>query len=630
MKIFRFISNNILFVITLFLLAFIPLYPKLPLVDVQNTWAYVRLEDFIVLITIFVWVVLLLRNKITLKTPLTLPIMLFWIIGGISTLHGVLILFPTLSNVFSNVALLSNLRRIEYMFLFFVAFSGMKDKKFLQYIPIVLSIVLFLVALYGFGQKFLGFPAFLTGNEEFAKGIPLRISALGRVPSTFAGHYDLAAYLVLVIPILVSMVFGLRNIFLKVFFLISVSLGLALMFMTVSRISFFVLLLSLSMLLIIQKKKLAIISLFCLIFIFLIVSPSLLSRFGSTVSEVDVLVNTKTGKTIGHVKEVPADYFKDKAVLMQPISEEEKKNTSSSAIFPFKDIPPRAQLIVEASSPNGESLPQGTSYINLSLSPVVKTTHLYFFERANNEDSAKSGEIRPFFGDFVIKNAKAYDISFTTRFQGEWPNTLLAFQRNIFLGSGYGSVSLAVDNDYLRILGESGLIGFFSFILIFLVSFIYIRKILPEVDSKPTKSFILGFIAGSFGLALNAIFIDVFEASKVAFSYWLLMGIALGGLGLYKDIDIDFKGEIKKILISPYAVIAYFTIAVFVLFSGIISNYFAGDDFTWLRWASDCNNCRPIEVITQYFTQSNGFFYRPGTKLYFYIMQNLFWLNQVM
>src|SRR3989344_4402596 len=130
MKIFRFISNNILFVITLFLLFFVPLYPKLPLVDVTNTWAYIRLEDILVLVAITTWLILLIRNKITLRTPLTIPIMIFWVIGGISTFHGVLVLFPTMSNVFSNVALLSYLRRIEYMFLFFVAFSGMKDKNF--------------------------------------------------------------------------------------------------------------------------------------------------------------------------------------------------------------------------------------------------------------------------------------------------------------------------------------------------------------------------------------------------------------------------------------------------------------------------------------------------------------------
>ncbi|MBI2031215.1 MAG: O-antigen ligase family protein [Candidatus Levybacteria bacterium] len=628
MKFFTFIKDNILYLITLALFAFIPLYPKLPLIDVRNTWAYVRLEDFVVLSTIIVWFILLLKNKISFKTPLTLPIILFWIIGGISTLHGVLILFPTLSNVFSNVAILSFIRRIEYMFLFFVAFSGMRDKKLLQYIPILLGIIVILASLYGFGQKFLGFPAFLTGNEEFAKGIPLRISTLGRVPSTFAGHYDLAAYLVLVVPIIVSAIFGFKKILLRIFFLISASLGFILMFMTVSRISFAVLLIALLIVIIIQKKKLAVISLILLISVFVILAPSLLSRFASTVGKVDVLVDTKTGQAIGHIKEVPASYFKNRIVFIQPISEVDKKNTTSSAVFPFEKIPPQSQLIVESNKPNGESLPQGSSYINLSLSPVIKTSHLYFFEKASDKEPEGQGEIRAVFGDFVIKNAKAYDISFTTRFQGEWPNTLAAFKRNIFLGSGYGSVSLAVDNDYLRILGESGLIGFLSFLIIFLISAIYIKKILPDIDSGPVKSFIIGFIAGSVGLFLNAIFIDVFEASKIAFSYWLIMGIVIGGLALYKKKEIDTVSEIKKILISPYAFIIYLITAGFILFAGAISYYFVGDDFTWLRWATDCINCNPLAIVSEYFTKANGFFYRPGTKLYFYLMQNLFWLNQ--
>ena len=97
MKIFRLISNNILFLISLFLLAFIPLYPKLPLLDVVNTWVYVRAEDFIVAFVIFLWIILFLFKKVRLKTPLTLPIMIFWVIGGISLLHAVLIIFPKVS-----------------------------------------------------------------------------------------------------------------------------------------------------------------------------------------------------------------------------------------------------------------------------------------------------------------------------------------------------------------------------------------------------------------------------------------------------------------------------------------------------------------------------------------------------
>ena len=89
MKFLKWGYDHILFLITVFLLAFIPLYPKRPLLDVQHTWVYVRVEDFIVAAVLGVWVFLFLRGRVSIKTPLTLPLLLFWIIGGIATLHGV-------------------------------------------------------------------------------------------------------------------------------------------------------------------------------------------------------------------------------------------------------------------------------------------------------------------------------------------------------------------------------------------------------------------------------------------------------------------------------------------------------------------------------------------------------------
>src|SRR3989344_9149935 len=117
-KIKDFAFRNILFIETLFLLAFIPLFPKLPIFDVRNTWVYIRAEDFVVLGVLLSWLGLLFRKKISLKTPLTIPILIFWIIGTISTIHGVLLIFPTIANVFPNVAFLSLVRHIEYMSLF--------------------------------------------------------------------------------------------------------------------------------------------------------------------------------------------------------------------------------------------------------------------------------------------------------------------------------------------------------------------------------------------------------------------------------------------------------------------------------------------------------------------------------
>jgi len=67
-------------------------------------------------------------------------------------------------------------------------------------------------------------------------------------------------------------------------------------------------------------------------------------------------------------------------------------------------------------------------------------------------------------------------------------------------------------------------------------------------------------------LGINAFLIDVFEASKIAFTYWILMGIVISTLHLYKSENIDLFGEFKKIIFSPIAVILYILVIVAVFF----------------------------------------------------------------
>lgn len=647
-KIPLWIWDNILFLQTLFLLIFIPLYPKLPLVDIKNTWVYIRAEDFIILVVIATWIVLLLKRKISLKTPLTLSIIIFWIIGAIATIYGVVLIFPTLSNVFPNVAFLAFLRHIEYISLFFIGYSGMKEKKHIPVVVFMIILTLFLVALYGFGQKYFGFPAFLTMNEEFAKGIPIQLSSLSRVPSTFAGHYDLAAYLVFVIPILVSLFFGLKNLIIKAVLLLTACLGVALLFMTVSRVSVFVLVIALFVVFFFQKKKLALLFfplLALLAFLLISFKPTLLARFGNTVKEIDVLVDAKTGSAIGQVSFVSSNYLKDKVIVQEKVSsvdeisvktDNEQSEITSYSGLSYK-LPAQIPLVVAANLSTGESLPQGTGYINLVLSPVTKKITSFFYELPPSA-ATTSSEVRFVLGDFIIKKAAAYDLSFTTRFQGEWPHAIEAFKKNILLGSGYGSVSLAVDNNYLRMLGETGILGTVSFFAIFLVVGIYIKKTLPHVDSRMVRSLLLGVSAGIVGLALNATLIDVFEASKIAYMLWLLVGIIVGILSLYqKKEQIHIYKELIKVATSSYAVILYVFVIVTVVFSPIINNFFVGDDFTWFRWAAECKpsvlnpeSCGSITSrVFQYFADSSGFFFRPGTKIYFLAMYSVFWLNQV-
>lgn len=636
------ILNKSLGFLSLFLLFFIPLYPKLPLVDIKNTWVYVRVEDFLVLLVLFIWFYLLVRKKATLKSPLTVPIFVFWLIGAVATIHGVIIIFPTIASVFPNVALLSFLRHIEYLSLFFVAFTSVKNKKFLTYSIITLVVTLILVIAYGFGQKYMSFPAFLTMNEEYAKGIPITVSPLNRISSTFAGHYDLAAYLVLTLPIVASLIFGVKNLFLKAGLLVTTVLGTVLMLMTVSRVSFFALGVAIFVIVFFNKKKflLFLVPIVCIAGVVLLFkASSLLDRFNSTVKEVNVLVDTKSGADIGQIEFKDRSFFDGKTILNE---ESELISTPSGKLQPFYDPSLPLQLrryrigsevgVVQAKvTSTGETLPQGSSYINLSLSPVTKRVGYFFYEYPPTESTSEA-QIRLVPGDFLVKRAAAYDLSFTTRFQGEWPHALEAFGRNLFFGSGYGSVSLAVDNNYFRMLGETGVLGTVAFAVIFIVLGLYAKAVLPSIDSPMTKSFTYGLAGGIAGLFINAALIDVFEASKVAFVLWILIGIGVGTLALYQAKSFNLYKHLILALTSPIAIIIYIFILTGTIFSTILSGYFAADDFTWLRWAAECKGlyCNSnLDRIMHYFLNSDGFFYRPGTKAYFLLMYQVFWLNQV-
>lgn len=604
MKFLKILANNFFLFASIFFLAFIPLYPKLPIIGLSHTWVYIRLEDFFITITLFAWIVQLIRKKVSFKTPLTIPIIIFWVIGLISTAYAVFFIFPYIANVFPSVALFFYLRHIEYLSLFFIGFSAIKNNNNIVKITAGLVVTVLTVVFYGIGQRLWGFPAFLTMNEEFAKGIPLRLSQAARIPSTFAGHYDLAAYLVMIIPLIGSMIFGFKNIYVKLILLLTGISGLVLLLMTASRVSFTVYLLGVIFMLILQKKKIFILPVIIGSILILNSFQGMTQRFGSTISQVDVVVDARTGKTIGIAKE------------------QAKK-----------------QVVIEEQQSTGESLPQGSGYINIPSETSQKTITQVVYKRSKLEAGKQTTQVTNIEGEFAIKRMLAYDLSFTTRFQGEWPRALAAFKRNILLGSGYSSISSATDNNYLRILGETGALGFSSFILIFLVIWIFIKNVLPDVDSQLSKSFIFGLIAGIFSLALNGILIDVFEASKVAFVLWLLIGIMIGLLNLYKKKEINYIEELKKALTSVPAVIIYLLIISFSALSMMVGNFFTADDFTWLRWAADCKKiiltsgltkCEPLKnTFMGYFTNSDGFFYRPGTKVYFYIMYTLFWLNQL-
>jgi len=121
------------------------------------------------------------------------------------------------------------------------------------------------------------------------------------------------------------------------------------------------------------------------------------------------------------------------------------------------------------------------------------------------------------------------DRSTSIRLNVEWPRAIRAFLKNPLIGTGYSSISLATDNDYLRMLGEIGIMGFLAFWLVVVrVGRVLARfgNVIKKLDGVE-QGFLAGVIGATVGVFLTAIFIDIFEASKFAILYWLFLGLSV-------------------------------------------------------------------------------------------------------
>jgi len=621
-KLLKWLDKYLLQIGVMFLFAFIPLYPKLPLIDIWQTWIYIRWEDFFVATVILIWLIQLYRKKVICRSPLVWPILVYWLIGGISLFNAIFIA-PRPPHFFPHLAVLHYFRRIEYMMLFFIVAGSIKSLAVVKRYLWVIFMSIILVCLYGFGQRFWGLPAFLTMNEEFSKGIPLHLPSTARITSTFAGHYDLAAYLVLTIAFGVSLIFAIRHWGAKIaLFLITIA-SFFLLLLTASRISFFAYLLAISLVLFFQKKKWLIIPVILLSFYLMKqMGGGTAVRLGKTFRVERVVFDVKTGRPIATLKEFIA------APTPTPRPEDDQPLTETH--------PPSAGT-------GGEDLPLGTGFLALpgkkeplptkepsqkvalkgvgpEEEPLILQLEKMKMATLSSEIATSSALFLLSEEDYFVKRAIVYDISFTTRFQGEWPRAWKAFKRNIVLGSGYSTISLATDNDYLRSLGETGILGFFSFWGSIMAIILLVRQILIRSQSIWLRGLAIAVFGGLAGLLLNATLIDVFEASKVAFTFWMFVGLLAGLAKLYPEFRRSLWQDATEVFSSHWLACLVLIVSAFIIFMPMLNNYFVADDFVWLKWAAFDNP----DHFQDYFFDSEGFFYRPLAKTLFYFIQPIF------
>ena len=431
----------------------VPLYPKFPFITVPGTHVSIRLEDFLLTAVSIVLVLIVLPNVGKFVKDRTNQAIGLYLMAGLLSLVSAIFVTKT---VVAHIGFLHWARRIEYFIPFFAGVLVIKNnKRNLEFFLKVLMITVIYTFIYGLGQRYLSWPIIITQNPEYAKGVALRWVSGSHINSGFAGHYDLGTFLVLLLPIFITLFFLMKELRTRLALFIVISGGLWLLAYSGSRISVFSYLVAGASALVLIKKYKAIPLMIVFSLLFFSLSPNLRARY-SRIIEV----------TERRLKGVSYELYSPKQGILYAAQEE--------LAFPQRR---------EVATPT----------------PVPPPS---VFE----------------------------DRSTSIRLNVEWPRAVRAFSKNSFFGTGYSSITLATDNDYLRLLGEVGILGFLAFSLVFLRIGKLMLGSFPLV--RNFKGVELGFLAGVYGalpgVFLNAVFLDIFEASKFAIIFWLIMGFSVG------------------------------------------------------------------------------------------------------
>lgn len=518
-KLLKWLDENIILVLAGFLLAFIPLYPKIPLFDILPGYIVrIRLEDFLVTFTLLLWFIWVLRRKISLGANPYLKFFLVYFVIGILSMLSAMFLLKTVPLQTHHVGkmVLHFVRRFEYFSLFFIFYTSIKSIRQVKIFLSLLILVMLAVTLYGYGQKYLYWPAYSTMNREFSKGWTLYLTANARVLSTFGGHYDLAAFTMMLLVILWSVFLGMKNFIGRILIFIVTGGAFWLLILTASRTSFL--------------AYLGGIAVICFFWAF---KKGLKKAILSWV--IITTLSIVTMLSFGDLSERFTKLLK---------LDERLKNVKSLVFNPFGGPPPKDKAYYLANNPQGYgAVTSSSDQPPTPKRPVDVEKDTPLLVPIVPGSATVSAVARTF-----SQNALVYDLSTGIRLDALWPRAIKGFWQNPLLGTGYSTLTKeqvtdfseaeSTDNDFLRSLGETGILGFIAFYMILGSILITIWKSFTGVKDPLFYGLLVGLAGIIFGLLLNAIYIDIFEASKVAFSFWAIMGITLGGIKiLKKDIE---------------------------------------------------------------------------------------------
>lgn len=546
----RFFQNDLLFVLTIFLTIFIPLYPKLPLADIIPGYIVrVRLEDIFVAITCLVWLIAAIRQKIKWKTPLNAFIFSYAFVGLMSSISAVIFTHTVPAETLHvGKTLLHYFRYMEYFSLFFLTVASLNSYRRVKIALVALCITVLGVSAYGFGQRYYYWPVYSTMNREFSKGMRLYLTEHARVQSTFGGHYDLGGYLVIVLPILFALFLLVKKKSFKIALAITYTAGVWALMQSASRSSVLGFVVASGAVILVRNifqptwlKKITMTlthSFFLGIFLWFMMAqfgkdlydrivqglqafPVVYTVYMDTTKKTDELLANVRNEylekmyTSLFVKEVPANAIPADAVEVLVASDTRPT--------------PVEEGVDPAVNPNGAVDPSQRPKDVFVDVPDIKYVATTSAEGITTMEKVEQPRV---FSQTAIDKG----LSLAIRYETLWPRAMQGFYTNPLLGSGYATLTKetagqfteaeSTDNNFLRTLGETGGLGFLAFYgTIVMAGYLSIRLLLKKDVSALAFMFAVGFVGGTTGLLVNAFYIDVFAASKVAYTYWIVVGI---------------------------------------------------------------------------------------------------------
>jgi len=544
------IDNNLVLILAALLIIFIPLYPKIPLWSpIEQYIVRVRLEDLLILIAVPLTFIQIWRKKARLPSKIMIGLFATYVaVGALSLLWSMFIIrMIPLEFLHIGKSALHYLRYLEYFSVFFVAYAAIRSKADLRKLLIILAATVLTISAYGYMQKFFYWPVYSTMNREFSKGIRLVLTEHARIQSTFAGHYDMAGYLVIALPILMSLGLSARKWSKKILLFVSFSGGLWLVVMSASRMPFAASLVGIALVIFLHalfqptwtKKLVFLVSrslIFGLCFIILLYyfGQGMLDRLSTVVSNADnpISLTAEFDKIIDPLpipnsQQLIAWLPKAPALPESAEPAPDMEAALIAQIVSISDQPP-----VPAQSPTvAPAIPRDV--YEVIPEPVTQTVV--------NEDGSTTMTVihkTRVYSDCALK----HELSLCIRLESLWPWAWQSFTTSPIFGTGYATlnkqfveeftVADSTDNNYLRILGETGLLGMIAFMSIIGYLVWQTLKSLRSVSPNIVRPLLIGFLAATIGLLINAVYIDVFAASKVAYTYWLIAGLALASTHL--------------------------------------------------------------------------------------------------